>query len=171
MWARSQDAAGHVCRRPGSRGTGCGVRRQQAQVLSEVSEGQVSPLDHQGLEQGTARMRVHNHTSPTNNQSGILHSLSNLFIYCHKLMFGNSCFDPQSILSATPARLACVLQCSVTCGEGVRRREVKCIRNKHRTVDVSECRNATRPVLVEACTLQECTRFQWVTAPWSKVCL
>ena len=69
------------------------------------------------------------------------------------------------------AWLACVLQCSVTCGEGVRRREVKCIRNKHRTVDVSECRNATRPALVEACTLQECTRFQWVTAPWSKVCL
>ena len=77
-------------------------------------------------------------------------------------------FWSSNILSATPT-LPCVLQCSVTCGEGVRRREVKCIRNKHRTVDVSECRNATRPALVEACTLQECTRFQWVTAPWSKV--
>ena len=58
VWAWSQDPAGHVCRCAGSRGTGCGVRRQQAQVIPEVSERQVSPLDHQGLEQGTARMHT-----------------------------------------------------------------------------------------------------------------
>ena len=46
---------------------------------------------------------------------------------------------------------------------------MKCIRNKHRTVDPAECRNTTRPIMIEACSLQECTRFQWVTAPWSKV--
>ena len=57
VWAWSQDAAGHVCGRAGSRGTGCGVRRQQAQVLPEVSEGKVSPVDHQGLEQGTTRIQ------------------------------------------------------------------------------------------------------------------
>ena len=165
VWAWSQDTTGHVCGRSGSRGTGCGVRRQQTQVLPEVSEGQMSPLDHQGLEQGTARIltRVRNQPPEWN--------FSVIDIYCHKLMYRNSLFDHKGIFSATPAWLACVLQCSVTCGEGVRRREVKCIRNKHRTVEVSECRNATRPALVEACTLQECTRFQWVTAPWSKVCL
>ena len=93
LWAWSQDAAGHVCGRAGSRGTGCGVRRKQAQVLPEVSERKVSPLDHQGLEQGTTRIHTHTH----------IHTFSHGSVVTEKPKWSSSCIATVLTPSTSPS--------------------------------------------------------------------
>ena len=54
-----------------------------------------------------------------------------------------------------------VLQCSVTCGSGVKIRTVECSDK-----DVP-CDAETKPLAKERCVLRECP--QWITSPWEEV--
>ena len=55
----------------------------------------------------------------------------------------------------------CFLQCSVTCGSGIKIRSVECSDK-----DIS-CDAGTKPPTSERCELKECPR--WITSPWEEV--
>ncbi|CAD5226716.1 unnamed protein product [Bursaphelenchus xylophilus] len=59
-------------------------------------------------------------------------------------------------------------ECSVTCGKGVRRREVFCRRGRDETLADSYCAEADRPENVRPCESQKCSSYEWKVTPWSK---
>ena len=58
-----------------------------------------------------------------------------------------------------------LLQCSVTCGEGFKRRLVKCVNLKGKTLESSQC-NARKPPESVRCAVP-CVK--WVPGKWEKV--
>ncbi|CAI2350188.1 unnamed protein product [Caenorhabditis sp. 36 PRJEB53466] len=58
--------------------------------------------------------------------------------------------------------------CSVTCGKGVRRREVHCYRGRKNMVNDTECNADTRLNTEANCFPVACPDYQWNTTPWSK---
>lgn len=61
------------------------------------------------------------------------------------------------------------LQCSVTCGRGIRRREVQCYRGRKNLVSDSECNPKTKLNSVANCFPVACPAYRWNVTPWSKV--
>lgn len=65
------------------------------------------------------------------------------------------------------------LECSKTCGRGVRKREVTCRRAAvAEAVPESACAGAPRPDSQEGCVLGRCpknSRLQWLITSWSEV--
>ena len=61
------------------------------------------------------------------------------------------------------------LQCSRTCGEGLRLRYVGCFSLKYSRVlnDESACDMTLRPPSAEACKIRECA--DWHTGDWGEV--
>ena len=63
-------------------------------------------------------------------------------------------------------------ECEGVCGEGVRRREVRCVKVDKRSdttvVDDAYCDPGVRPAEVEACPLEPC---RWATEQWTEVCV
>ena len=62
-------------------------------------------------------------------------------------------------------------RCEGVCGEGVRRREVRCVmveEGSNVTMDDAYCDAAVRPMEVEACPLESC---HWATEQWTEVCV
>ncbi|KAJ8302660.1 hypothetical protein KUTeg_019056 [Tegillarca granosa] len=68
-------------------------------------------------------------------------------------------------------------QCTVTCGEGVRSRVLKCGRQDHSAkltmIDVSSCKGLTKPAIEmrERCNTEKCediAKPYWHLSPWSK---
>lgn len=66
------------------------------------------------------------------------------------------------------------IQCSVKCGEGVRKRDVLCaLRDGQgvlREVTEAACDAQAKMATEEICVGQECAGI-WVMGPWGKVCL
>ncbi|RCN46209.1 hypothetical protein ANCCAN_07755 [Ancylostoma caninum] len=60
------------------------------------------------------------------------------------------------------------MQCSTTCGQGVRHREVFCQRGRRMRAPDSACDPARRPATTANCYLTACPAYHWSTTPWSK---
>ncbi|CAA93287.2 A disintegrin and metalloproteinase with thrombospondin motifs gon-1 [Caenorhabditis elegans] len=58
--------------------------------------------------------------------------------------------------------------CSVTCGRGIRRREVQCYRGRKNLVSDSECNPKTKLNSVANCFPVACPAYRWNVTPWSK---
>lgn len=70
-------------------------------------------------------------------------------------------------LHLTP-HLICLLQCTKTCGEGSRYRQVVCVAEDQSEVHSTHCDSDQRPPDRESCSLQPC-EYLWITGEWSEV--
>ncbi|XP_046582334.1 A disintegrin and metalloproteinase with thrombospondin motifs 9-like [Haliotis rubra] len=59
-------------------------------------------------------------------------------------------------------------KCSVSCGVGVKRREVKCMISRRDVVDAEQCQNATKPQTTIKCHRKTCLKFKWKPGIWSE---
>lgn len=60
-------------------------------------------------------------------------------------------------------------ECSATCGGGVKRRTVQCLKIRGGVADEEFC-NTKPPSSVKPCAKQPC-RYSWNSSDWSEVCL
>lgn len=63
----------------------------------------------------------------------------------------------------------CYLQCSVTCGRGVRTREVTCQKGRRTHLPDMECAKLPKPLENSICMTMSCPAYHWAATPWSKV--
>uniref|UniRef100_A0A914VDU1 GON domain-containing protein n=1 Tax=Plectus sambesii TaxID=2011161 RepID=A0A914VDU1_9BILA len=61
-----------------------------------------------------------------------------------------------------------ILQCSVTCGRGVRTRAVTCHRGRRHKASDSECAAVPKPQETAKCQMMTCPAYHWTVGPWSK---
>jgi hypothetical protein len=59
-------------------------------------------------------------------------------------------------------------QCTKTCGEGSRYRQVVCVDEDQGEVHSAHCDDRQRPADHESCSLQPC-EYVWITGEWSEV--
>ncbi|XP_067135996.1 thrombospondin type-1 domain-containing protein 4-like [Centruroides vittatus] len=60
-------------------------------------------------------------------------------------------------------------QCSVDCGRGIKKRDVKCISSHGSTLPDSEC-SIRKPEVEETCEMKKCISNTWFFSEWSKTC-
>ena len=61
------------------------------------------------------------------------------------------------------------MQCSVTCGEGVKTREVVCRNSMKEVVSSTLCPQQSQPKNVRPCQRKDCSLFVWKVGQWSEV--
>ncbi|XP_078001337.1 A disintegrin and metalloproteinase with thrombospondin motifs 9-like [Glandiceps talaboti] len=59
-------------------------------------------------------------------------------------------------------------ECSVTCGEGQKTRELKCLKKNNRLVSVELCDPRKKPPIIRKCKREECITYTWRTGRWSQ---
>lgn len=76
---------------------------------------------------------------------------------------------PSHQQSRAPTYILLSLQCSVSCGQGVRRRNVGCQMGTHKTARETECNPYTRPESERACQAPPCPLYAWRAEEWQEV--
>ena len=64
-----------------------------------------------------------------------------------------------------------MIQCSTTCGIGIRQRTTQCYTHTNRIVDSKHCSKKPRPILTENCKDYSSCETIWRTSHWSAVSL
>ena len=87
----------------------------------------------------------------------------------------SDCTEPQlsearlrSVRNRRGASNSSTSQCSVTCGPGLKRRQVRC-RYRKKTLPESSCSASARPADVTRCNVTACASYLWTVARWSSV--
>ncbi|VDO52300.1 unnamed protein product [Brugia timori] len=58
--------------------------------------------------------------------------------------------------------------CSVTCGRGIRTREVTCQKGRRTHLSDMECGKLPKPLENSMCMTISCPAYHWTATPWSK---
>ena len=62
------------------------------------------------------------------------------------------------------------LQCSATCGNGIRNRAVRCINSGGTTIENFNCESESKPIEISPCNMGPCEGLDWFMSEWSSEC-
>ena len=66
--------------------------------------------------------------------------------------------------------LLIMLQCSATCGNGIRSRKVTCVNSSGEKIENSNCEAGDKPLEISPCNMGPCEGVDWFTSDWSSEC-